>query len=1034
MSSDKNYSEEKLSKDPAIEILTNLGYIYISPSDALKMRTNKADVILNDILRNQLKEINTYEYKGKRHKFSDRNIEQAIKDINENLTDGLITTNEKIYDKLMLGTSYEEILLEGDGQTTRRSFDINYINWRKWEKNIFHVVEEYEVERPNGKTARPDLVLFINGIPFAVIECKSPAIEADEAMSQMIRNQGREWIPELFKFSQIVVATNKNEVKYATCGTPLKFWSIWKEQDEEWLQNNLNKVVNNRMPTEQDKALVSLLQPQRLLDITKNFIVYDKNVKKISRYQQFFAVKEIIKKIKTYDENGNRNGGVVWHTQGSGKSITMVMLAKQIFSDLEIENPKVIVITDRKSLDKQITATFEHTRLKPNRAKTGSELVSLVKSESADVITTLIHKFKTASKKDVQVTSNNIFVLVDESHRSNYGLLHNDMKEVFPNACYLGFTGTPLMKKTRTTTVQKFGDYIHTYTIADGVEDGAIVPLLYEGRMVEQSINKKAVDNKIKMITRDLDDQQTEKVENKWSKFEKLASSNKRIELIALDINENFIKHYKGTPFTGMLATNSRPEAIKFQEAFEELGDLKTAVVISPPDMRIDNEELNQESKNILKRFWNKMMDIYKNEDDYVEDIKERFVDGELDIVIVANKLLTGFDAPKATVLYVDKEMRDHTLLQAIARVNRLYEGKDYGIIIDYRGLLKRLDKAMDIYSGAGLEDFDPNDIKGAVYDVISTIGFLRHHYTQLLNIFLPVENKKEEEQYEVLLSDDELREDFYYELSQYGKFLNIAIESENIYKALGREEIEKYIKELKFYQKLRKSVKLRYSDDIDNREYEAKMQKLMDNYISAEEVIQITKPVDILDDKGIEEELNWLETPRAKADAIASRLSKSISEKYGENPTFYKKFSDKVNDTLEDYRAKRIDEAEYLQRMWDIRKDYKNGYSGDEFPQNIKKNRSAQAFYGISIEIIGRSNDITDKSDALANLALKIDDIIKEFKKVDWHNNIEVHKQIEQEVDDLLFDFVDEQGLNLSIEKIDEIIETVKTIALSRY
>ncbi|MGF7058636.1 type I restriction endonuclease subunit R [Brassicibacter mesophilus] len=1028
------YLEDNITKIPAVEILNKLGYISIASNEALTMRGNKIDVILKDILKEQIKSINSYEYKGKKFQFSDRNIEQAIKDINESLTDGLITTNEKIYDKLMLGNSYEEVLLEDDGHTTRRSFDISYINWTEWDKNVFHIVEEFEVERANGKLARPDLVLFVNGIPFAIIECKSPTVTVDEAVSQMIRNQGKEWIPDLFKFAQIVIATNKNEVKYASCGTPSKFWSVWKEEDEEWLQRNLNKAVNNRMPTEQDKILISLLEPKRLLDLTKNFIVFDKNIKKIARYQQFFAVKEIIKKIKTYNEEGNRKGGVIWHTQGSGKSITMVMLSKHIFSDQDIIDPKVIVITDRKSLDKQITNTFEHTKLKPNRAKTGNELVSLVKNNSADVITSLIHKFKTATKKDIQVMSKNIFILVDESHRSNYGLLHNEMKDVFPNACYLGFTGTPLMKKDKVTTVQKFGDYIHKYTIVDGVEDGAIVPLLYEGRMVEQSVNQKAIDNKLEMITRDLTDKQKEEVKKKWSRFEKIASSNQRIDLVAFDINDHYTKHYKGTSFKGMLATNSRAEAIKYHKAFKELGDLKTAVVISPPDMREDHEVLDQESKNIIKKFWNEMMEIYKNEDKYEEDIKDSFIDGDLDIIIVASKLLTGFDAPRATVLYVDKEMKDHTLLQAIARVNRLYEGKDYGIIIDYRGLLKRLDEAMDIYSGAGLDDFDPNDIKGAVHDVISTIGFLRHHYTQLVNIFLPIRNKEEVEQYEILLADEELREDFYYELGQYGKFLNIAIESENIYKALGKEEIEKYKKELKFYQKLRKSVKLRYSDDVDNKEYEAKMQKLMDNYISAEEVIQITKPVDILDDEGMEEELNWLETPRAKADAIRSRLTKSISEKFDENPAFYKKFSERVNETIQAYKDKRISEAEYLQRMWDIRQDYKKGYSGDEYPKNIQKNRSAQAFYGISKDIIGRTNDLADKDGLMGDLALKIDEIIKEYRKVDWHDNIEVHKQIEQEVDDLLFDFAYQVGLELSIEQIDEIIETVKTIALRRY
>src|SRR5699024_3570195 len=742
----------------------------------------------------------------------------------------------------------------------------------------------------------------------------------------------------------------------------------------------------------------------------------------------FFAIKEIIKTIEQRDENGNRQSGVIWHTQGSGKSLTMVMLARYILSELYRYNPKVVVVTDRVELVKQIHKTFRHSRLKASRATTGSHLVDLINDNNADIITSLVHKFDTASKHNTS-NSRDIFVLVDESHRTQYGELHLKMKKVFPNACYLGFTGTPLMKKEKNTMI-RFGKLIHKYTIADGVRDRAIVPLLYEGRMVEQSVNQKAIDRRLEMITRNLNKKQKEEVEKRWSQYEKLASSEQRIYLIAEDINKHFLEKYKtqGTQFKAMFATNSKIEAIRYIEALEEVDDLNCAVVISPPDQREGQEAVDEESKDKVQRFWKKMMNRYGTPEKYEDAIKDEFVNGdELDLLIVVDKLLTGFDAPRATVLYVDKPMKEHTLLQAIARVNRLYEGKDYGLIIDYRGLLERLDEAMQMYSGAGLENFDPEDLKGAIYDVISIIGSLRQYYSDLLQLFAPIKNKNDREEYEVWLEDEERREEFYNLLSHFGRNLGIALESEKVYDSLPEEELNKYKKDISFYQDLRKSVKLRYSDTIDHKEYEAKMQKLMDNYIAAEEVIRITNPVDILNTKAFEEEIERLGSKRAKADAIRTRLTKSIHTKWDENPSFYKKFSERIEEAIKEYRDKRISEADYLNRMKDIMKDYQSGESTEQYPTVIKENQNAQAFYGVTKDILSETKETSASyynTDILGDLALNMDEIIKEHQKVDWHDNLEIHNRIAQELDDLLFDFKDKYDLDIDFDTIDKIIE----------
>ncbi len=1033
MNDNKSYDERHISQQPAVEVLKGLGYKYLTNEQTEKMRGNIYNILLKDILEKKIKELNSYEYKGKKHSFSDKNINQAIKDLDEPLVGGLVRTNENIYTTLMLGRSYSENLPDG----SKKSFTIQYIDWNNIENNDFHVVEEFVVERTDGRgTVRPDLVLFVNGIPLGVIECKKASISVEQGISQMIRNQGKDYAPQLFKFSQILLSTNKNNTKYATCYTPNKFWSIWKEESEEWLQQELSKTVIDRLPTNQDKNIISLFHPERLLEITKYFLIYDKDIKKIARYQQYFAVKEIIETINKKDKKGNRQSGVIWHTQGSGKSLTMVMLAKYILTEMTDYTPKVILVTDRKNLDKQLHNTFNHTRLSAKRATSGKHLISLLNDNNADIVTTLVHKFDIAARNQEPIKSKEIFVLVDESHRTQYGELHTKMKKVFPNACYLGFTGTPLMKNEKSTMV-KFGGLIHSYTIADGVDDKVIVPLLYEGKMIDQTVNQKAIDKRLEIITRNLNDKQKNDVMKKWSKFERIASSDQRINMIAFDINKHFLDNYKtkGSQFKAMLAVNSRLEATRYLEAFKELGDLNCAVVISPPDQREGNSEVDEASKDKIQQFWKKMMKKYGTEENYEDSIKDEFIHGdEIDLLIVVDKLLTGFDAPKATILYIDKPMKEHTLLQAIARVNRLYEGKDYGFIIDYRGLLEKLDEAMNMYSGAGLENFDPEDLKGAIYDVISVVGALRQYHTELVNIFIHVKNRNDKEEYEVLLEDEEKREYFYKVLSKFGRYLGIALSSEEIYNALEEDELKRFKKDLKFYQELRKSVKMRYSDAVDNKEYEAKMQKLMDTYIASEEVIRITNPVDIMNEKEFEKELERMTSPRAKADAIRTRMTKSINTNWDENPAYYKKFSERIKETIEAYREKRISEKEYLERMNKFKRDYQKGAPSDNYPRNIKKNKNAQAFYGVVSEVLNEVN-LTDKEpEKIGNLALKIDEIIQENSKIDWHNNLEVHKRITQKFDDLLYDFAEDNNINIDFDTIDKIIEEMIKVALKRY
>lgn len=1043
-------NERHISQDSALQLLTNMGYKYISREDCVLQRGSQYQVLLKDILRGQLRKLNRYRYAGVENEFSAANIERAITELDVPLTKGLVQASEEVYDALMLGKSYPETVGEGRLQ----SFDLKYIDWEHPENNVLHVTEEFQVESADKlhKPRRPDIVLFINGIPFAIIECKASAVSCEQGIEETIRNQKPEYIPQLYKFAQIIIATNKNDGRYATTGTPKKFWELWREEDTKFLTAALQKYVAGRLATEQDKLLCSLLSPERIWNLLKYFILYDANIKMICRYQQYFAVQNIVATIQTFTEKGTRMGGTIWHTQGSGKSLTMVMLAKYLLTEMAATHPRVIIVTDRKELDKQIAKTFAHTRLKPARATSGRNLASLLQGDKADIITAIINKFNTVEKIGVVDDSRELYVLVDESHRSNYDTMSARMRTVLPKACFIGFTGTPLMGSEK-STIGKFGAYIHKYTIQQGVEDGAIVPLIYEGRFVEQNVDETNIDLWFEQTTKRLTPQQKKELVVKWSSVRRLTSTNDRIKRIALDINEHFVQNFLKTGFKAMLATNFKRDAVRYLECFEQLGDIRCGVVISAPDDREGFDDIYEEPDDKVKAFWNKMMQQYGDADTYEETLKNKFLDGEIDILIVCSKLLTGFDAPRCQVMYLDKELQKHALLQAVARTNRIYEGKDFGLIVDYRGLVKKVDEAMDMYSGAGLEDFNQRDLQGVLVDIMTTLGAVRDAYSRLQDLFLEVVDKQDVEALEVALADNKKREDFYNCLCDFGRELNLLLSSEKAYTEVAPAELNRYKEAFGFYQKLRRSVKLRYSDGIDNKEYEARMQNLLDTYLSVAGIKQITKPINILHKDEFEEELKELGTDRARADAIKSRMTKSISVKYNENPAYYASFSKRIKDTLDQYKDHVITEAEYLEKMRTIMEDYRQGRSEIIYPESIKNNVHAQAFYGVIVPLVAEekkdnrflaaetqepfgTEEYTKISmqDFCALIAIEIVKIVKKRSKVDMAHNQTIRDQIAQDIDDLFFECEKKYGIKFAYATVDKIIDNIETVALRRF
>jgi type I restriction enzyme, R subunit len=1055
-----NLNEQTASQLPALHLLQNLGFIYLSPEEARLLRRGRLrSVLLESILVDWLRDHNRIQYKGKNVPFADGNIYAAVEALKIDTSDGLVHTNEAIYDLLTLGKSLQQSM-NGD----LRSFTLHYIDWERPGANVFHVAEEFSVEREGSdRTRRPDLVLFVNGIPFVVIECKSPHIKdpLKQAISQNIRNQKDGNIPHLFHYAQIVMAICGNAAQYATTGTEAKFWSAWREKQaavkvEEDLQVLVNLPLSNdqiiklceasrqldmfdripavqalntdRMVTEQDRSLYALCRPERLLELTQRFILFDGAEKKIARYQQFFAVNKIMRRIRDINQDGGRTGGVVWHTQGSGKSLTMVMLAKSIAMQENISDYKIVLVTDRVDLDDQLKNNFKNTGCDVVQAATGKDLSKLLSSPRSHIISTVINKFEAAvGENKPKLVSPNIFVLVDEGHRTQYGTFHARMRQVLPKACYIGFTGTPVLKKNK-HTVARFGGMIDTYTISEAVRDKAVVELLYEGRHVHQVVNKEEMDKWFERETEGISDAQADYLKNRFAANDPLNKAAQKVREIAWDISVHYRDNWQNTGFKGQLVTQDKQHALLFRHYLKDIGIVNAEVLISGPDEREGETDVHSDSKELVNIFWKEIISKYATEKAYNKQLIDAFKHGdELEIIIVVDKLLTGFDAPRNAVLYLTRALKDHALLQAIARVNRLYEGKEYGYIIDYAGVLANLDDALEVYGH--LPDFDPADLEDILTDIRSEIAKLPQAHTNLLDTFKTIQNKTDLEEYEQFLVDPEMRDKFYDRLSVYAKTLSIAFASADFLENTQPEDITMYKHDLKFFTKLRASVKRRYAETLDYAPYEKKIQKLLDVHVYTESTQQITPPVNIFDEKAFAEEVEKLESVTAKADTIAYRTRKTIYEHMGNDPVFYQKFSVMLQKVIEDYLQRRLDENAYLARVTEIMSSVVNR-SDDGLPAPLKSNDVAKAYYGILNRDVAQV--ISDKK-VLADLAINIDRIIKVNSIVQWTENQDIENKMRIAIEDYLFEVAEQKGFTLDFDVIDRILDSCIKIAKHR-
>ena len=1049
-----DFSEAKESQLPFVELLVNMGYEYISADEALKQRSGDTSrFILKDIAREALMRINDYELNGEVKKFSDVDVDRAINDLESVEYHGVIDTSKDIYNMIMPTSGGKSIAVIENGKKTSKNF--RYIDFENPENNDFHVTVEFDAT--GRSTIRPDIVVFVNGIPFSIIENKKSGVELKEAINQQLRNQNPEKCPKLFTYPQLLVAANTSSFKYGTTQTPAKFFVDWKEKDlstvdkyvpkteiekrvKSFIQKQIpadvyakilldlnsaaggHKQKTNRKVTPQDQSVVLMFEKGRLLDLCKNYVIFTGTGKIISRYQQYFAIHKMLERIEQKDkETGAREGGLVWHTQGSGKSLTMVLFVRALIEHPHIHNPRVVVVTDRKDLDKQISETFKNANLKKDvhRTSTGVDLVKQIKKKNLSVITALVQKFDAAAKRGMNFIDEdpNIFVLIDEAHRTQSGIANLEMNRIIPNACYIGFTGTPLMKKEK-SSYAKFGGYIDKYTIDDALADQVILPLIYEGRYVDLVERGDQIDKKEKRITEGLSEEEKKKVHEVSTKAI-LRSNPDRIEEIAHDIEKHYIENFQGTGLKAQVVAPSKFAAITFQAYFDKRESIQTAVVMSDESGNIDvDDERKQEVNKYLETIKNKYTSLQSYEQGVVDDFKSN--DDGVEMLIVVDKLLTGFDAPRNTVLYLAKDLKDHNLLQAIARVNRLYSNeqkpKTAGFIIDYSENAKNLRDAMELFGS-----FEEGDVENTLFDIDEKIAELEQNYAEVHGHFHGIDTS-DTEALITRLQEKVDRDLFYEDLRAFLRSFDECLALKEFPSKFG-DKLDLYRREMETLLRLRRSVTLRYADKVDLGEYRRSLVKILDKYVDANGIELLTAPIDLSDKELFSTAVDTLGSDNAKAEAIAAQTEKTISEKYKDaDPALYKRFSERIRSIIDEMRSGRMEDVKALQMLKEVSAEALEKKTAG-LPKPIEEDEGAAILY--------RNVTLFDEDDKKADIVLGLTDIVHKEAIVDWHKNPEVQRVMLNKLDDYLYDTVKKVwSVELSNEDIRFVAEKVVDLA----
>ena len=944
----------------------------------------------------------------------------------------LYDANREVYGLLRYGVKVQPEM--GEQHKT-----VWLIDWKNPDNNHFRIAEEVTVSEENTK--RPDIVLYINGIAIAVLELKRSTVSVSEGIRQNLDNQRTEFIRPFFSTVQLVMAGNETEgLRYGVIKTPEKHWLRWKETDD-----HDNPLL---------RELGQLCSKDRMLEILHDFIVFDAGTKKICRHNQYFGVKAAQARVK------KREGGIIWHTQGSGKSLTMVWLAKWIRENVT-NSSRVLIITDRTELDEQIEKVFKGVNEDIHRTNSGTDLVGALADPTKWLICSLIQKFGKSGvlndgdvEKYVEELKQNlpadfhvrgeVFVFVDECHRTQSGKLHKALKAMLPVSMLIGFTGTPLLKRDKPQSIETFGTYIHTYKYDEAVEDNVVLDLRYEARDIDQHItSQERIDEWFDLNTRGLADVPKAQLRQRWGTMQKVLSSQDRLDRIAADILMDMERRDRLMSGHGnaMLISDSIYSACRFFDLFQGTPlQGKCAIVTSydPSLSDIKGEETGEgeTEKQFKFNVYQKMLTQHFNEPDnaamhkvklFEGEVKKRFVEapGQMKLLIVVDKLLTGFDAPPATYLYIDKHMQDHGLFQAICRVNRLHgEDKEYGYIIDYKDLFRSLNKAITDYTGEAFGDYDTEDVQGLLKNRLEKARErLKEAREAVKALCEPVEPPRDTAAYlryfcavesgntEQLKANEQKRLTLYKLVAAFLRaYANIANEmSEAGYSHAEAREIKA---EVDRYEKVRQEVKLASGDYIDLKMYEPAMRHLLDTYIRAEESETLSEfddltLVDLIVKRG-EAAVDALpdrlkRNRKAAAETIENNVRRVIIDRTPVNPIYYEEMSKLLDALIHQRKQEAIDYQTYLSKIVELTKQIDSYETGASYPPEIKSGAQRALFDNIKIfddsemvETQGQDESPLNQ-DIRAQMSVLLDEAILNSKEDDWRGHRLKERKVRQ-------------------------------------
>lgn len=1093
MSTVPSTSEQYSAHFPALHLLCNLGWRFLTTAQCLDLRSTTREVLLKPRLIEVLKS-RRFEYKSEWFPLSPSGIDQIVREISAiNLGEGLLPANERLYAKLLFGITVTEFMPDGK----KHQPTVAVIDWTNPDANTWEVTEELEVLSAQGTHSRlPDIVCYVNGIPLVVIEAKRPESNSNskamvqEGISQHLRNQRHDEIPHLFAYAQILLSISQIDGRFGTTNTAAKFWARWRE--EEFSDAHMTAIKNRpldskvktalfedkpaklreyfeslwsrpMLPTDQDCLLVSLLTPMRLLEILRGFILFDRKVGKIvARYQQFFGIRALLARLRLFRPDGGREGGVIWHTTGSGKSFTMVFLTKALLLQDALKECRVVVVTDRIDLEDQLSRNFisggafgsmiaTKKEGEMSKATSGRDLAKRISSGTERIVFTLVHKFNTASKlAECRNDSPNLIVLVDEGHRSHGGETHERMKKALPKAAYVAFTGTPLLKNEK--TANKFGPIVHAYTMQRAVEDETVAPLLYEERVPELTINEEAVNRWFEKITAGLSDKQKSDLKKKFDRKGAIYGAANRIELIAWDIATHFNENIKklAIGLKGQVATDRKLDAIRYKQALDETGLVTSAVVISPPDTREGNTEVDEDKLPEVQKWWKQ--NVGSDAAGYEKRVLQDFgTDGVPDLLIVVDKLLTGFDEPRNAVLYIDKKLESHNLIQAIARVNRLHDAKRYGVLVDYRGILTELDTAIRAYQDLASNTqggYDIADIEGLYRQFSTEYKRLPALHNRLWSFFASVTNRKDTEQYRQVLmpklvtgpdgeSHDgrqKLRDDFSAALTEFGLCLQTALSSRSFFedRSFSESLIARYKEDLRFFTSLRKIARQDAMETVDYSTYEEQIRRLVDKQVIGTEVRE-PEGVYLVHQLGKTDETSgWSEEKtRNETDLIRTRLRKTIEQELAEDPYAQRVFAELLKQAIAEAEAM----FDHPLKQYALFKEFEEKLNAREtpgVPDAFGDNRHAQAYYGAIRLILGEeafaSMDSTAQQE-IVDQALETDRVVRNAIAENSLNPQNIEAAIRKGLLPKLFSLV---GLENAKSVVEQVIQITR-VGLSR-